>query len=178
MAHPAQQRWCEIVKEYHPGYFVNKRVLDVGSLDINGNNRHLFDDCEYMGLDVVPGANVHIVSIAHEYETVELFDVVLSTNALEHDMYWQKTLARMFNLLKPGGLMFFSVANSWFEHGTRMTTPSESGTSQMGKAWANYYRNLEPLDIETALNLDQFSRNNMSIFENDLRFWGIKKGAI
>ena len=128
-----------------------------------------------MGLDVWPGANVHIVSVAHEYDTDELFDVVLSTNALEHDMYWQKTLTKMFDLLKPGGLMFFSVANSWTEHGTRRTSPTDSGTAMIDEpSWNNYYRNLQELDIETALAPMKFSKSNISTFEKDLRFWGIK----
>ena len=191
MAHPVQQEWCESVKTQHPHYFSKKRVLDVGSLDINGNNRCLFSTCDYIGLDVVPGKNVDVIGIAHEYiskimkyytklpdnfDTDTLFDVVLSTNALEHDMYWQKTLKNMFAVLKPSGLMFFSVANSWPEHGTKRTTPSDSGTTQMGQVWENYYYNLQPVDIEKTLDLEQFYRYNLSIFQNDLRFWGIKKG--
>ena len=43
-------------------YFINKRVLDVGAGDINGNNRFLFENCEYNGNDVIPAHNVTIVS--------------------------------------------------------------------------------------------------------------------
>ena len=49
MAHPVQIVWCEKIKEDFPEYFRNKRVLDVGALDYNGNNRYLFEDCEYIG---------------------------------------------------------------------------------------------------------------------------------
>ena len=35
------------VKRIFGDYFMNKRVLDVGSGDINGNNRFLFENCEY-----------------------------------------------------------------------------------------------------------------------------------
>jgi hypothetical protein len=31
-------------------YCINKTVLDVGSGDINGNNRSLFENCKYEGM--------------------------------------------------------------------------------------------------------------------------------
>jgi hypothetical protein len=33
-------------KNILPDFFINKRVLDVGSGDINGNNRFLFENCD------------------------------------------------------------------------------------------------------------------------------------
>ena len=175
MAHSVQIAWCEKIKEEHPSYFKNKRVLDVGSLDVNGNNRYLFDDCEYIGLDVVPGPNVDVVSIAHMYKPSALFDVVLSTNALEHDLYWRQTLDAMLALLKPLGLLFFSAASLWFEHGTKRKSPEESGTSQMGSEWESFYRNFREADLYKNLNWNQFARYGISVFERDLRFWAIKK---
>jgi len=175
MAHPAQWLWCEQIKKDHSNFFRNKRVLDIGSLDINGNNRYLFEDCEYIGLDVVPGPNVDVVSIAHLYMPSAPFDVVLSTNALEHDLYWRETLGAMLTFLKPVGLLFFSVASTWNEHGTKITSPSQSGTSQMGPEWENYYRNLIEVDLHEHLDLNQFYRYQISTFDRDLRFWGIKK---
>ena len=50
------------VKSILPEYFINKKVLDVGSGDINGNNHFLFDYCEYDGNDVIQAKNVTIVS--------------------------------------------------------------------------------------------------------------------
>jgi len=175
MAHPAQWLWCEQIKKDHPSFFRNKRVLDIGALDINGNNRYLFEDCEYIGLDVVSGPNVDVVSIAHLYMPSAPFDVVLSTNALEHDLYWRETLGAMLTFLKPVGLLFFSVASTWNEHGTKITSPSQSGTSQMGPEWENYYRNLIEVDLHEHLDLNQFYRYQISTFDRDLRFWGIKK---
>jgi len=174
--HPVQQRWCEGIKERFPKYFKGKVVLDVGSLDINGNNRYLFEDCMYIGLDVIPGKNVNVVSIAHEYKASDgIFDVVLSTNTLEHDMYYRLTLQKMVRLLKERGFMLFSVATSWREHGTVNTTPNQSGTSQMGIAWQNYYKNLSEEDIRSAIDPEkEFLQFEFSVEDRDLRFWGIK----
>lgn len=43
MAHEAQIKYLLQVKSKFPERFINCRVLDIGSLDLNGNNRYLFD---------------------------------------------------------------------------------------------------------------------------------------
>lgn len=57
-------------------------VLDVGSQDINGSYRSLFEPMhKYTGMDIVPGNNVDIVG--HENVT-EVYDVVISGQTMEH----------------------------------------------------------------------------------------------
>ena len=177
MAHPDQQKFCKEIKQEFSLFFQNKKVLDVGSLDVNGNNRHLFEECDYIGLDVAKGKNVDVVCVAHEYDVEdESFDTIISTNALEHDMYYVLTLKKMVLLLKPGGFLLFSVANSFGEHGTKRKNPMDSNTSKMDESWANYYKNLTPEDIRRVLNLDEiFSKYKLEVVKKDLRFWGIKK---
>jgi len=174
--HLSQQRWCEELKTKFPEHFKDKKVLEIGSLDINGNNRYLFEDCEYIGLDVVPGKNVDVVSIAHEYDAPdESFDVVMSTNTLEHDMYYPKTLQRMVDLLKPGGFMFFST-HIGPEHGTLHSHPETSGTSQLDGEWANYYKAISINDIGKVLNLDGvFEKYEIGINHFDVQCWGIRR---
>ena len=48
MAHKEQRDFCLRVKEKYPEFFKDKKVLDIGSLDINGSNRDLFENCNYM----------------------------------------------------------------------------------------------------------------------------------
>ncbi len=177
MAHPVQQIFCETMKKQFPISFRESKVIDIGSLDINGNNKDLFEGGEYIGLDIVEGKNVDVVCVAHEYIGFDgTFDVVVSTNAMEHDMHYPKTLQKMVDLLKPNGLLFFSVANSWKEHGTIHTSPSQSATSQMSEEWAGYYKNLNPEDITTVLDLDTlFKIYSLKVVNKDLQFWGIKK---
>ena len=180
MAHKTQIAWCKRVKEEYPQYFAWKRVLDIGSLDVNGNNKGLFRKCDYVGLDLIEGLNVDVVSIAHEYESDTLFDVVLSTNAFEHDMYLELTLKKMVELLKPSGLMFFCGSSGHREHGTKRTSPWTSGTAQINnKKWAKYYRNLKVEDITNILNLEEiFSEFSIEDKEKDIRFIGIKKEGL
>jgi hypothetical protein len=59
VAHPEQQEYCKSVRNKFPEYFKNVLILDIGSLDINGNNRYLFDSSSvYIGVDVALGQNV------------------------------------------------------------------------------------------------------------------------
>lgn len=39
MAHPAQRQFFERIKKEFPDYFVNSKVIDFGSLDINGSSK-------------------------------------------------------------------------------------------------------------------------------------------
>jgi hypothetical protein len=65
------------------------RILDVGSFDVNGTYRPLFDEphWEYVGLDVAPGPGVDVV-VRRLYGWKEIssrsFDVVISGQAFEH----------------------------------------------------------------------------------------------
>src|SRR5574338_625609 len=84
MAHPEQKAFCERVRNQYPSYFDGKRVLDVGSLDVNGNNRFLYTNSEHIGIDVGPGKNVDVVCVAHEYNEPDgSFSAIISTECFE-----------------------------------------------------------------------------------------------
>lgn len=181
MAHDEQRVFCKNIKTRFPEYFENRKVLDIGSLDINGNNRYLFDNCEYIGLDIAEGANVDVVAVAHLYDAPdESFDTIISTEAFEHDMFYEKTILNAIRLLKQGGAFIFTCASTGRkEHGTinneEWTAPLLKNIS---KEWASYYRNLTAEDIKIIDNFDNifpdgiFEYNSRS---SDLYFFGIKK---
>ncbi len=176
----SEDNWKYWLREKFPDKFKDATVLDIGAGDINGNNRTWFADAnEYIGLDVVPYANVDVVSIAHEYYPDRQFDIVCSTSALEHDMYWEKTLQRMVELTTPGGLMWFSCCFSWLEHGTNKTTPHQSLTTNMGEEWATWYHNVTPKEVLNTIDTEKeffaFSVEVPFDFNGDTRFWGVKK---
>jgi hypothetical protein len=89
--HPEQCFFVDVVKTAFPEYFVGTRVLDIGSLDINGNNRQFFTNCDYTGIDIGAGKNVDVVARGHEYIADEPFDVVISTECFEHDEFWRES---------------------------------------------------------------------------------------
>lgn len=180
MSHKEQQDYCKWVKDILPSFFKNVKVLDVGSLDINGNNRIWFEDSEYTGLDIGPGPNVDVVSLAHEYQAPdESFDVIISTECFEHDMHWEKSLANIVRMLKPGGLFVFTCASEGRpEHGTRRTKPEDAPLLEGFGEWGDYYKNLNEPDIRAAIDVDGIFATAFFQYEPvacDLYFYGIKK---
>jgi SAM-dependent methyltransferase len=183
MAHPQQRAFCESVKQRFPEYFSGVFALDIGSLDINGNNQYLFDSQSlYLGVDVAEGRNVDVVAVAHTSGMPkETFDVVVSTECLEHDRYWDRTLRAAVDMLRPGGLLLVTCATVGRpEHGTRRTTPQDAPLlGGVDDGWADYYRNLTEQDFRAALDFDHdFKALEFLIGEetHDLYFWGLKQG--
>ena len=183
MAHHAQKEFCSAVRQLFPEYFTNKRVLDVGSFDVNGNNRYLFNHCDYIGIDVGEGPNVDYICPGHEWVADYQYDVVISTECFEHDRHWKQTWDNICTrLVKPGGLFLMTCATiGRNEHGTLRSGPGDSpSTINVDDEWANYYLNLTEENIRTAIKPEEiFSwfRFYVNTVEHDLYFWGIKKTA-
>ena len=107
--HAANMRWWRHVRDLYPHLFKSRRVLEVGSYDMNGSVRPFFDStCVYVGLDWRPGPGVDVVSLAHEMPYRDWFDVVISASMLEHDPYWRRSLDAMLAALVPEGALLLS----------------------------------------------------------------------
>lgn len=177
MAHTEQIDYCKSIKAMMPQYFNNIRVLDIGSLDINGNNRYLFTDSEYIGIDIGPGKNVDLVCSGHEFKSDEQFDVVISTECFEHDKHYGDTIRNVVNnLLKPGGLFLFTCATTGRpEHGTTRTSRKDSPFTN------DYYKNLTVADINAEVDIGKefFTHEFKARLEwpQDLYFYGVKHGT-
>jgi SAM-dependent methyltransferase len=101
------------IMERFAGKYLSKdnrlKILDVGSFDVNGTYRPIFDnpEWEYVGLDIVPGSNVDIISkTPYDFGIQkETYDVVVSGSTMEHVeavWVWVKQLAFV---LKQGGML-------------------------------------------------------------------------
>ena len=84
-----------------PAMFKGKRVLEVGSLDVNGSVRPFVEASEpreYIGTDFMPGQRVDAVvdaeKLVDEYGK-DSFDVVISTEMLEHAEHWRECVNNM-----------------------------------------------------------------------------------
>ena len=172
MAHQEQKQFCEYVKGKLPDKFHKVSVLDIGSLDINGNNRYLFTNYHYIGIDIGPGNNVDIISRGHEYTSDFLYDVVISTETFEHDEFYPQTIQNMYKLLKPNGLFLFTCATTGRpEHGTTRTSPQDAPFI------GDYYKNLTEADIRAVIDVEaSFSQFEFQSRQNpaDLYFYGVK----
>jgi len=179
MAHPEQLEFVRSVRNRLGGQFENVRVLEVGSLDINGSVRSFFKDCDYTGIDVAPGKGVDLVC---EGQLLGLpsghFDTVISCEAMEHNPFWVETMANMFRLCRPGGLVVMTCATQGrAEHGTSRTNPADSPLT-VGLKW-DYYRNLAEKDFRAVFDFDRWF-SDFKFFQNwnsfDLFFVGTRHG--
>ena len=147
MSHSTQQDFILYTKNKFPNYFTNSKVLEVGSLDINGSMRSFFSECDYLGIDVGEGQGVDLVVQGQEYNAPdESYDVCASGECFEHNPYWAKTFSNMVRMCKSGGLVLFTCATTGRkEHGTSRT---DSGSSPLtvGIGW-EYYKNLTEQDF-------------------------------
>jgi len=177
-------RYIGLLRLRLPQFFEDCKVCDFGSLDVNGTNKGHFKDCTYIGIDIGPGPNVDHISLAHEFREYKdaYFDTVLSTDMLEHDKHWAKSIVRMYELLRPGGLMLLTCAGRHRgEHGTVGHSAESSPLTIQIPGWNSYYRNLEVSDIRGVLNLEtlfsdyEISEVYVHYWGADLQFWGIKK---
>lgn len=176
--------FTQFVKLIFANYFQGKKVLDVGSGDINGNNKHLFENCEYDGNDVCEAPNVTIVSKTKDLLFEDnTFDTIISTECFEHDPEYKESFNKIYKMLKPNGLFAFTCASTGREeHGTkRMHSDCSYGTIANIEDMMDYYKNLTELDLNKALNLNEsfsYWETYYNAYSRDLYFYGIKRNDI
>lgn len=177
MSHPQQLEFVASVRGLFPTYFESRRVLEVGSLDINGTIRSYFSNCEYIGLDVGKGPGVDVVCQGQDYDAPDgSFDVAVSCEVMEHNPYWRETFENMVRVCRPGGLVIMTCASAGrAEHGTTRTSKAQAPLLE----W-EYYRNLVAADFRKEIPIRALF-SECGFMENfdfcDLYFVGFKGGA-
>lgn len=123
------------------------RVLDLGGRDINGSIRDLLPAATWAGCDIEPGPGVGFVHDCTRPwpDDGPLFDVVVSTEVLEHVERWPDLLATCAEALAPAGPQFLFV------------TCASDGRPQHGAAGGpvplpgEWYSNVPPGTLHQAL---------------------------
>jgi SAM-dependent methyltransferase len=180
MAHAAQLEFVALLASRLPAYFSNAKVLEIGSLVIDGTVRGFFQDCEYIGIDVAPGRGVDVVCQGQDYQAPDgSFDHVISCECMEHNPRWKETFSNMVRLCRPGGLVTMTCASLGRpEHGTTRTNPGASPLT-VGLGWT-YYRNLTAADFKGAVDVKRaFSHYRFWTDWDtcDLLFAGVRSGG-
>lgn len=195
MSHKAQKIFCLEMRNKFPKHFINANIIDCGSKNINGTNRWLFRRNiwnwkgmnSYTGIDISWGDNVHILEYTHialpkimtmpykylvkgkNNKPVWPTDIVISTEMLEHDIHWDKSLRAMYDILKPGGLLLITAGGDGRdEHGTKMCTPEAS------PATLDYYQNMSNKMFESILPRYMFDKYIIRQTNGDFQFCGTK----
>ena len=88
-----------------------KCVLEIGSYDVNGSARVLFPpDTDYVGIDRLAGPGVNWQIDARWFDGHGGFDIVITTETLEHEANPQKIIDCAWRSLRPGGLLIITTA--------------------------------------------------------------------
>ena len=180
MSHAVQMEFVDIFARSMPNFFTNCRVLEVGSLDVNGSVRTFFRDCAYLGIDVGQGPGVDLVCQGQDYAGPDGgVDTVISCECMEHNPYWRETFRNMVRSCRVGGLVLMTCASVGRpEHGTPGSGDGASPlTDDLG--W-DYYRNLSKREFGAAFPLDRwFAEYHFwtNWAARDLYFGGVKCGS-
>lgn len=97
-----------------------RSVIEVGALDVNGSASSMLKalgPASYLGVDMQHGPGVDEICpaeklISHFGEN--RFDVVLSTEMMEHVFDWRVVLHNLKGILKPGGLLLITTRSLGF----------------------------------------------------------------
>jgi SAM-dependent methyltransferase len=97
-------------------------VLEVGSQDVNGSPRTVIvprGPKKYVGVDFAKGRGVDVVLDVKDLTThfgVDWFDVVISTEMLEHAKDWRAAVEQMKAVVKQGGLLVITARGLGFPY--------------------------------------------------------------
>jgi len=103
-----------------PADVTDKSVLEVGALDVNGSARSVLSTmapAAYLGVDMQEGRGVDrvlTVSFLTDLLGAEAFDLVVSTEMLEHVQDWRWAVSQLKRAVKPGGRLLVTTRSPGF----------------------------------------------------------------
>jgi hypothetical protein len=144
----------------------NLNILEIGSLDINGSVRPIFEPfkSEYFGIDTQPGPGVDLVSDGVSYWAPNTYDVVVCTEVFEHTDKWKDIIKQSWINLKHNGLFIATMAGEG--------RPFHSGIDGGQLREHEHYANIGAWELKKSLWM--FALNEVNYANADLRCWALK----
>ena len=115
--HPSALELGQLLFETH-GSDV-RRVLDIGSLDINGSLRDVCpSNVDYVGIDLEAGKGVDMVlDDPYIYPFPDnSFDMLVSTSCFEHDPMFWLTFLEMLRVVRDQGIIYINAPSNGAYH--------------------------------------------------------------
>ncbi len=140
----------------HAAGTAGARVLELGSLDVNGSVRPLFAGAHsYHGVDLAPGAGVDEVADAADWRAPGRFDVVVTTEVLEHAARWRDILSNAWEALAAGGRLIVTCATD--------PRPPHSAIDGWALREGEWYENVSPAQLRALLDTWRTSRWSLEV---------------
>lgn len=120
MCNPACLQFA--ISHLTPEEVADKKVIEVGSMNVNGSARSFLETLKpqsYLGVDLAEGPGVdRICDIADLYQRFgkDQFDLVISTELLEHVEDWRGAISNLKAVLKPGGALLITTRSRGFRY--------------------------------------------------------------
>lgn len=145
--HDEARRWVKAcIHDLSPTH-----VVELGSLDVNGSLRDLFD-CAYTGVDMMDGPGVDVVADAAHVEGLTA-DLVLCCEVLEHTPYPHLIVENARRILSAGGTFVVTCA------GTNRSPHGQHGAKR--PVDGEWYRNVKDYELESWLELAGFENRHV-----------------
>jgi SAM-dependent methyltransferase len=112
-------------------------VLEIGSHDVNGSVRPLFPGARrFHGIDLVAGPGVDEVADAADWHDPAAFDLVVTTEVLEHAPRWEALVANAWEARRAGGMLVVTCATD--------PRPPHSAIDGWAVRPGEHYQNVDP----------------------------------
>lgn len=131
----------EYVRRY--SNFEPQSIVEIGSRNVNGAVRDLFNQEHYTGIDLRPGPGVDIAVDALKWNPPSLVDLVICTEVLEHMEAWRDLVLHACTWLNFGGRIIITCAGP----GREPHSAVDGGRLQKGE----WYGNISPRELAFAL---------------------------